>query len=193
MPLAYQKTLTESALILRFERSAAEILTSLRDLPEARATLSILLAEAPWPAFYWECTPIWPGQTQAWEMRLLPAPSLGLDPPDPSAFQTQFRGRAAPEVAVFESLGKDAMLIAPCPPQASFAAYGHLASFLRRAAPRQIDQLWATFAWTATRRLASRPGTFWTSTSGLGVPWLHLRIDEQPKYFHTAAYRNAST
>lgn len=29
----------------------------------------------------------------------------------------------------------------------------------------------------------------WISTSGLGVPWLHVRIDDRPKYYQHAPYR----
>jgi len=38
-----------------------------------------------------------------------------------------------------------------------------------------------------TRRLSSRP--VWLSTAGGGVSWLHVRLDDRPKYYHHAAYR----
>jgi len=31
--------------------------------------------------------------------------------------------------------------------------------------------------------------TFWVSTSGLGVAWLHVRVDSKPKYYSHEAYR----
>jgi hypothetical protein len=37
------------------------------------------------------------------------------------------------------------------------------------------------------RRLSSAP--LWLSTSGLGVAWLHVRLDERPKYYTHAPYR----
>ena len=30
----------------------------------------------------------------------------------------------------------------------------------------------------------------WLSTEGSGVPWLHVRLDSYPKYYHTDAYRS---
>ena len=32
--------------------------------------------------------------------------------------------------------------------------------------------------------------TLWLSTSGLGVAWLHLRLDHEPKYYQYAPYRD---
>jgi len=29
----------------------------------------------------------------------------------------------------------------------------------------------------------------WVSTAGMGVPWLHARLDTRPKYFRHAPYR----
>ena len=32
----------------------------------------------------------------------------------------------------------------------------------------------------------------WLSTAGLGVPWLHLRLDTRPKYYQYGPYKNAA-
>ena len=32
----------------------------------------------------------------------------------------------------------------------------------------------------------------WVSTSGLGVYWLHVRLDSYPKYYQHAPYKNAA-
>lgn len=36
-------------------------------------------------------------------------------------------------------------------------------------------------------RLGVRP--VWLSTAGMGVSWLHVRLDARPKYYGFAAYR----
>ena len=36
-------------------------------------------------------------------------------------------------------------------------------------------------------RLSDRP--LWLSTSGAGVAWLHVRLDDRPKYIQHAPYR----
>jgi uncharacterized protein DUF6940 len=39
----------------------------------------------------------------------------------------------------------------------------------------------------STRAIAGwRP---WVSTAGMGVPWLHVRLDTRPTYYRHAAYR----
>jgi len=34
--------------------------------------------------------------------------------------------------------------------------------------------------------------TLWVSTAGLGVYWLHMRVDPKPKYYKHQAYKNPS-
>ncbi|MFO1021395.1 MAG: hypothetical protein U0903_11970 [Planctomycetales bacterium] len=33
------------------------------------------------------------------------------------------------------------------------------------------------------------PKPVWLSTAGAGVPWLHVHLDDQPKYYSHAPYR----
>ena len=40
----------------------------------------------------------------------------------------------------------------------------------------------------AVRRRVSDPPV-WLSTAGMGVSWLHLRLDSQPKYYRHGPYR----
>lgn len=37
-------------------------------------------------------------------------------------------------------------------------------------------------------RLGAKP--VWLSTAGAGVPWLHVRLDDHPKYYGYALYRS---
>lgn len=83
----------------------------------------------------------------------------------------------------FANLGGDARLV-PCP-VGPHEAYAHLARFVRGGLREQVDTLWrrvgeALIEWWST------PGTtpVWLSTSGGGVPWLHVRLDRRPKYSH---------
>ena len=82
------------------------------------------------------------------------------------------------------------MLVAPCPIPARIAAsaiYGHLASFVRDAPASQIGEFWRCVACTFGRTVSQTP--LWISTSGLGVIWLHVRLDSYPKYYTHAPYR----
>ena len=97
-------------------------------------------------------------------------------------------------MSAFPNLGGDAMLVAPkqdpSAPRGELA-YAHLANFVRGAPPEQVRRLWAQVGKSMERRVgaegqAGRP--VWLSTSGLGVFWLHVRLDRSPKYYTYAPY-----
>lgn len=152
-----------------------------------RLWFNTLLAGTPYKAFRWET----PGVTAAtaghdFEFVLLDAPGLAR-PPDAEAFAGHF-GTAG--VVDFANLGGDARLVAPCP-LADDSAYGHLAAFVRRAPAEQVDALWRTVGDAMARRLSAKP--VWLSTAGAGVSWLHVRLDDRPKYYGHAPYRRPPT
>lgn len=143
-----------------------------------------LLQEAPFSAYRWETPPVTTGTLgQPFEFALVDDPRLDI-PPDPSPFASHF-ARADTEVVVFENLGGDAELVAPCPcgPE---SAYGHLAAFARGAPAWQNHALWQTVAEAMERRAGDRP--IWLSTAGGGVAWLHVRLDSRPKYYRYRPY-----
>jgi len=153
-----------------------------------RAWFSTLLADSPYAAFRWET----PGVTiatasQAFEFVLLDAPTLAREP-DPEAFAAHFE-TARISVVDFANLSGDATLVVPCP-LADDSAYGHLAAFVRFAPAEQIDALWRTVGDAMARRLSAKP--VWLNTAGAGVSWLHVRLDDRPKYYGHAAYRQRS-
>jgi len=80
-------------------------------------------------------------------------------------------------------------MVVPCP-IAEPSAYGHLAAFVRQAPEPQWHALWQTVGAAMTRRIGSRP--VWLSTAGAGVSWLHVRLDDRPKYYGYAPYRSAA-
>ena len=81
------------------------------------------------------------------------------------------------------------MLIVPAPMTRSHACYAHLARFLRGAPAAQVRAFWSVVGQAALRRMGTIP--FWLSTAGLGVAWLHIRLDSRPKYYRYAAYRQS--
>ncbi|HEX8912981.1 MAG TPA: hypothetical protein VF796_11525 [Humisphaera sp.] len=167
----------------------ADALRLLGGDPAFRTYLSALLAAAPYRAFKWE-TPAVTVATLArpFEFVVLEAPGLP-SAGDPSDFAEHFAALKAPAgVATFTNLGGDATLVSPAP-AADRSAYGHLAAFVRGAPDAQKHALWQAVAAAMTRRVGVRP--VWLSTAGMGVPWLHVRLDDRPKYYGHAAYRNA--
>ena len=73
----------------------------------------------------------------------------------------------------------------PCP-RGNNNAYGHLAAFVRNAPHGQIHRLLSSVAGAMQSRLTQAP--LWLSTAGDGVAWLHVRIDQRPKYFGYGPY-----
>jgi hypothetical protein len=149
-----------------------------------REQLTGILAAAPCEAFFWECPPTSnEHQERAFEFVLIDAPALARVRADPSSFGAEFDRRPEADTHTFENLSGDAVLVVPAP-RANPSAYAHLAAFLREAPSEQIDALWRAVALALEQRLSHAP--LWLSTAGLGVPWLHIRLDSRPKYYrHT--------
>ena len=160
-----------------------EVLAGWRDSARFRTTFAEGLSTSPFDAFFWE-TPPWTRATldEVYEHVLVDAPALLAMRPAPDAFATHFG--AAP-AARFPNLGGDAVLVAPSPRDAPHAA--HLAEFVRRGTPSVIDALFRELGEALESRLGETP--VWLSTAGLGVAWLHVRLDERPKYYQHQPYR----
>ena len=86
----------------------------------------------------------------------------------------------------FPNLSGDAQLVVPTP-HAEDNAYPHFAAFIRNAPEDQKHQFWIMVSKQYLRLLNEKPR--WLSTAGLGVYWLHLRIDSRPKYYSYTPYK----
>ena len=105
---------------------------------------------------------------------------------DRDAYAEHFRGAEGP-VVTFANLGGDAILVVPCPIAAP-SCYAHLADFVRLAPETQRDALWQAVGEAMARRIGTEP--VWLSTAGAAVAWLHVRLDNRPKYYAHTPYRN---
>jgi hypothetical protein len=152
-----------------------------------------MLAEAPYEAFYFETPPL--SRTTpsgAFEFMLIDSRSLAGVEPDPWVFQEHFGSSDVNSgVAVFPNLGRDAVLVAPCPVEPP-RDYAHLAGFSRQAPREQQHALWRRVGEAAEKWLVGEDPV-WISTSGLEVFWLHVRLDRYPKYYNHAPYRESGT
>jgi hypothetical protein len=119
------------------------------------------------------------------EFVLADAPILARRSVEPEPFAHESRGAS---VATFPNLGGDAWLVVPAA-RGPHAAYGHLAAFVRHAPADQVRALWAEAGDALARWRRERGDPVWFSTSGLGVTWVHLRLDARPKYITYAPYR----
>lgn len=62
--------------------------------------------------------------------------------------------------------------------------YSHLGLFYKNASTNEIRALWKKVAVEIDKRLKKEDRVY-VSTHGTGVPWLHVRICNTPKYFTT--------
>jgi hypothetical protein len=156
-----------------------------------RACFSENLAGVRSESYFWETPPITAGELdRRFECVLVAAPGLRRAA-DPTPFAAKFSAsREARAVIAFANLSGDAELVVPRD-LGGGANYAHLAVFLRTAPINQVDTLWRIVGERVEARLAAgRP--FWLSTAGMGVAWLHVRIDATPKYYSHDPYRRLS-
>ena len=146
------------------------------------------LADAPYDACFWETPPITRATaSRVFEFVLTDSPALAGVRANPAAFAEQFDAAGAEAaVTTFRNLGGDAVLVAPCP-DGAHRAYPHLTAFSQTAPVPQQHALWRDVGAAVAEHLTARP--LWLSTSGLGVPWLHVRLDSRPKYYTYRPYR----
>ena len=171
----------------RSRLSFRELFALLETSPDFRRWYSQLLAGCKFDAFYWEHPPLAEGRfDEAAEFVLLDAPLLARIQPEPAPFVPEFARHPDADVLVFPNLSGDALLIVPRP-VGELLAYPHLAAFLRHGPSEQVDRLWQLAANTVRDNADARPR--WLSTAGLGVAWLHLRLDTRPKYYRFAPYK----
>lgn len=166
--------------------SYAEVLRRWQVDADFRLMFNELLAGAPFAAFRWETPSVSTATVKRpFEFVLVDSPGLAAHPDD-RAFAERFQEGHSSGVVEFTNLGRDAILIVPCP-RGPAEAYGHLASFVRQAPEAQQHALWRLVGAAAERRLGPKP--VWLSTAGAGVSWLHVRLDDRPKYYSYAPYR----
>lgn len=157
-----------------FDGDWAEFADALQHSVGFRTSLSDRLSG---PPAFWECAPRFSASDPV-RFVLLPSDAVAALSADPSAFRGHFSDEP---VSAFWNLGRDSRLVAPAP----FGAYPHLQAFLDRASLHAIDALWKRVG----QEIAAWEGPLYLSTHGLGVPWLHVRLDARPKYYQHAPYR----
>ncbi len=168
--------------------SCAAAISAWRDDASFRAFFNDLLAAAPYRAYFWETRPFTTATLRAeFEFILADSPTLARVRADRRPFERALRRAVgAHAIAEFPSLGRDAYLLAP-DALAAPEHYAHLAAFVRGAPPDQQQALWSAVGRAVAGRVGRSP--LWVSTSGLGVYWLHVRLDTTPKYYTHVPYR----
>ncbi len=158
---------------------------------EFRTFFINLLVDIPYVAYRWEVPAVTSATAErAFEFVLLDYPRLERHF-DVSTFSQYFDDG---DVVTFPNLRGDAPLVVPCPRTdvSDHSVYAHLAAFVRRAPTSQVHAFWQAVGKALDERMSDRRLTefpVWLSTAGMGVAWLHVRLDTQPKYYGYAPYK----
>ena len=145
-----------------------------------------ILKNNSYQAFFWEVKAITKDlMDSAFEFVIIESKSLSKVKADSTSFQKYFLDGA--EVVSFSNLGGDAQLIVPTDLRKT-ASYAHIAEFVKNAPSSQVTIFWKTVGLQFQNRIGELP--LWLSTSGLGVYWLHVRIDTIPKYYSYSPYKH---
>ncbi len=165
-----------------------------RDVELLKAIEHILSSENDFQSYFFECPPVSNSDYEStlFEFVLVKTDFLHTMEPDVGAFQQHFKC-AERSATTFPNLGRDAILIAPCPPPKNeeHRIYGHLAAFMKGVSFEEKEELWRQVGEAFEESLSKTTGPVWLSTSGAGIAWLHVRIDSYPKYYTYQKYKAA--
>jgi len=178
-------TLSDSTGLLSFRH----VIELWRDSESFRSFFTATLSQIPFEAFFWETPPVTRRTVdRVFECVVIESGALARLNPDTDPFSSQFTSRPFEPVLTFPNLGGDAILVVPAP-LAHAAGYTHLARFLRQGPRGQVDALWRSVGVAMHDRLSDAPT--WLSTAGMGVSWLHIRLDARPKYYRHGPYKTS--
>ena len=150
-----------------------------------KSKLTQVLCQLEFEGFFWEVKPVTQQQiNNAFEFVVVQGNLLSRLKADSSHFQAYFTKDA--RVVSFYNLGRDAKLVVPCALGQS-TNYAHLANFLRTGEERQIQEFWTEVGKNYKEMIGEEK--LWLSTAGLGVHWLHIRLDKRPKYYRHKPYK----
>lgn len=164
-----------------------EVFELLRSSGEFRRFFTDAVLACGYRGFFWETPPVTRATlNRPFEFAAVESKSLALLDADGSPFAGWFAKADGRAVLTFPNLGGDALLVVPVP-LAGEECYPHLARFLGQAPPDQVDAFWQAVGEAMEVRLGDKP--VWLSTAGMGVSWLHLRLDPRPKYYRHDEYK----
>jgi len=173
--------LTENGEILSFH----DVIDLMQSSLNFRQFFTYVLVESPYEAYFWEVKPITKSQLdEDFEFVLVNEDVFTRLQPERKYFEKYF-GRNE-SVVTFPNLGGDAQLIVPTDVSED-EDYTHLAAFVRNAPEEQIERFWQVVGEQYEMLIGDEPR--WLSTSGLGVYWLHVRVDMRPKYYQYQPYK----
>lgn len=141
-----------------------------------------VLKNTQFDAYFLEIAP----SNKPFEFTLVNAPILKNIQPDRNPFKNKLNKCKNKNIISFMNLSKTSKLIVPCP-ISNEKAYTHIANFIKYAPKKQIH-LFLKQIPIQVKLFKKKYKIVWVNTHGLGVHWIHLRIDSKPKYYKTQKY-----
>lgn len=134
---------------------------------------------------FWETSAIKNGGNVAYKERTMSAASVLpiTKRADSSPFREYLANKTSP--VGFSNPTGSCTLVAPPDTGKNFS---HLGSFYKNASKNEIRALWKKVAVEIEKKLKKRD-TVYVSTHGMAVPWLHVRICNNPNHFSTGVLR----
>lgn len=147
------------------------------------------LIKLDYQAFYWEHPALQTAFLQKrYECILQRSKPLEYLPSNENAFKDYLFEKA--QVVDVMNLGKNARLVVPTK-KTNKAIYNHLGKFIRLAEKEQITEVFKRVGKKIFEEIEQQK-VVWLNTAGLGVIWLHIRMDTRPKYYKTKKYKDPS-
>ena len=168
--------------------SFAQLFGAWRKDPELRRQWVAFMRNIPFNAYCWENPPLTASTANSpSECVFVESPTLAGATADIGPFSEVLRYKSGS--AIFRNLGGDALLVAPCRAD-THTDYAHIAAFMRTAPEDQAAQFWHEVGCALNEHLTSQ--ATWLSTAGLGVSWVHVRLDSHPKYYRHRLYAESN-
>ena len=132
--------------------------------------------------FLWRTSVINRDESSIFQQSFTPCKKL-LIKQNYSAFKKYFKGNKI--VISFPNLSGDTTLVVPIPKKnKNFAT---IKDFVNNASLKQQSDLWKCVS-REIRKSLQHTDRVWVSTHGLGVPYLHVRICNKPKYYGNSRF-----
>jgi hypothetical protein len=178
----YQYKITENDQQLTY----AQVIGLWQNSADFRQFYNQILIESEFEAYFWE-NPSIDKKTiyQPYEFVLVNSTALAKIQALEQAFLKYF-SQNVNGIVTFDNLQKDALLIVPSP-LVENSDYSHISAFVRNAPNEQLQAFWRQIGKQIKGRISDKK--LWVSTSGLGVYWLHVRLDDRPKYYQHRLYK----
>ena len=130
-------------------------------------------------SFFWETKPI-TNLNDDYKEIFIENTSLSKLKQNYSSFEEHIKRSRNKYVTSFYNLSKTSLLIIPIPK--SNKNFATLKDFTDNASDTQKKEFWK-YVSKKIKEFSSKNDKIYVSTHGLGVPYLHIRLDTIPKYY----------